>query len=234
MAPPDGIGLVISTLLGVDGVMEKPKRPKKDRRHGRRQPVRKPKSPVDACVEKWGPMLGKLDDIGRPKEMLAAMLENEAKHLEELKKAGGGKIGNFEKFAFPLIRKAYPKLIGDDIEEKPATTPLQDLTEQTFAEHHPSDPDWEEWKESVKARVGDLVVSNTKRGLDEEAEEMSPELRAELDNVHLFEPPPPPAGPLISVQPMTQPVGGLAFYRPKYGKTKGAVEPGEPEEAEEE
>lgn len=31
--------------------------------------------------------------------------------------------------------------------------------------------------------------------------------------------------PIISVQPMTQPVGGIVFYRPRYASDKGLWEP---------
>lgn len=37
---------------------------------------------------------------------------------------------------------------------------------------------------------------------------------------------PRPFPPMISVQPMPSPVGGVVFYRPRYGATTGRVKPG--------
>jgi hypothetical protein len=151
---------------------------------------------------------------------LAKLLERETEHFETLSQT---KIGPFQKFVFPLIRRSYPSLIGGE-PPRPGDTPLKKLVDQALAEHHPDDPDWEEWKEDVEKRIGDLAVRNLKKELDEETEEMTPELRAELDNLRCFEPPPPSSAPLVSVQPMPSPVGGIAFYRPRYATPRGEID----------
>ena len=70
-------------------------------------------------VEKWEPVLeGIGDDYGR--RVTAQLLENQAKaiiseKLQEAVDTGGtqttvGRLGTFQKFAFPIVRRVYPEL----------------------------------------------------------------------------------------------------------------------------
>jgi len=130
-------------------------------------------------IDKWAPLL---NGVEGNREVIAALLKNQAEHLGR-----APKIGSFQKFTFPIIRRSWPTLVGGDLVEGiPKKTPLQEFAERVWSEEDPTDdPDY-------------------------------------------VEPPPEPpraCHPTVSVQPMTQPVGGIAFYRPKYGaSSKGGPE----------
>lgn len=74
-------------------------------------------------VKRWAPVLSKMPEIDSKKYgMMAAILENQHKAMdgkgssllfEEAFQTGN--IADFTRFALPLIRKAYPKLISDNL-----------------------------------------------------------------------------------------------------------------------
>lgn len=79
---------------------------------------------------------------------------------------GNPKIGNFDRFILPIVRRTYPSIVETGLLDEPIPkTPLKQFVEEVFAE----------------------------------------------------ECPPPPPEPVMHVEPMTAPVGGVAFYRPRYG-----------------
>ena len=89
-------------------------------------------------VEKWEPVLeGIGDDYGR--RVTAQLLENQAKSIisEKLQEAvdtGGsqttvGRLGTFQKFAFPIVRRVYPELIANNIV---GVQPMQGPVSQIF------------------------------------------------------------------------------------------------------
>ena len=89
-------------------------------------------------VEKWEPVLeGIGDDYGR--RVTAQLLENQAKaiiseKLQEAVDTGGtqttvGRLGTFQKFAFPIVRRVYPELIANKIV---GVQPMQGPVSQIF------------------------------------------------------------------------------------------------------
>ena len=90
----------------------------------------------ETLVNKWEPVLeGVTDDY--TKRVTAQLLENQAKsivseRMDEAISAGAtttGKLGTFQKFAFPLVRRVYPKLIANMI---CGVQPMQGPVSQVF------------------------------------------------------------------------------------------------------
>src|SRR5689334_9548478 len=94
-------------------------------------------------VEKWGPVV---EDIKNPyiRKVTAQLLENQAKFtVVEGRKDGSiseafatgdspttvGKLGTFQKFAFPLVRRVFPQLIANYIV---GVQPMQGPVSQVF------------------------------------------------------------------------------------------------------
>ncbi len=74
-------------------------------------------------VERWKPVLSKCKEV-RPGKfgLTSAMLENQFKHQDPKNRSvlfedatTTGDIADFTRFALPLIRKSYPKLIADNL-----------------------------------------------------------------------------------------------------------------------
>lgn len=75
-------------------------------------------------IQRWEPVLEGIED-SYTKKVTAILLENQAKSIlnEQVKLdediSGGttvvGKLGTFQKFAFPLVRRVYPELIANKI-----------------------------------------------------------------------------------------------------------------------
>ena len=79
-------------------------------------------------LTRWEPVLDGIDNE-YTRKMTAQLLENQAKSIiaekqDTLNEAGGmstgapttvGKLGTFQKFAFPLVRRVYPQLIANNI-----------------------------------------------------------------------------------------------------------------------
>jgi hypothetical protein len=89
-------------------------------------------------VEKWEPVLeGIGSDYGR--RVTAQLLENQAKSIisEKLNEAVDtgstqttvGRLGTFQKFAFPIVRRVYPELIANNIV---GVQPMQGPVSQIF------------------------------------------------------------------------------------------------------
>ena len=76
----------------------------------------------NTLVEKWAPVLEGLEDASI-RSTTAQLLENQAKAIlaDRVDEAIGdgattvGKLGTFQKFAFPLVRRVYPELIANQI-----------------------------------------------------------------------------------------------------------------------
>jgi len=87
-------------------------------------------------VEKWSPVLEGIDDDYK-KRVSAQLLENQAKaivsdQIDEANSAGTttvGKLGTFQKFAFPLVRRVWPELIANNII---SVQPMQGPVSQVF------------------------------------------------------------------------------------------------------
>ena len=89
-------------------------------------------------VDKWEPVLEGIDDT-YTRKCTAILLENQAKvivaeqmRVDEDLTAGAttvGKLGTFQKFAFPLIRRVYPELLANKI---CAVQPMQGPVGQIF------------------------------------------------------------------------------------------------------
>jgi hypothetical protein len=80
-------------------------------------------SKKNTMVKKWAPVLKKCKEV-RPQKygLMAAILENQFNHWDPSKKSllledatTTGDIADFTRFALPLIRKSYPKLIADNL-----------------------------------------------------------------------------------------------------------------------
>ena len=79
-------------------------------------------------MTKWAPVLEGINS-DYTKKVTAQLLENQAKAIlaensDRIDEAGGmdsgspttvGKLGTFQKFAFPLVRRVYPQLIANQI-----------------------------------------------------------------------------------------------------------------------
>ena len=90
----------------------------------------------NTLLEKWEPVLeGIKDDYS--KRVTAQLLENQAKSIisEKIDEATGdvptsvGHLGAFQKFAFPLVRRVYPKLIANNLV---SVQPMQGPVSQIF------------------------------------------------------------------------------------------------------
>ncbi|MHA1838781.1 MAG: hypothetical protein ACTSYO_02325 [Candidatus Ranarchaeia archaeon] len=80
-------------------------------------------SKKNKMVRKWAPVLKKCKEI-RPQKygLMSAILENQFNHWDPSNKSllledatTTGDIADFTRFALPLIRKSYPKLISDNL-----------------------------------------------------------------------------------------------------------------------
>jgi len=89
--------------------------------------------------EKWGKLVQGIKD-GYTRRVTAVLLENQLKHVvleqEKLREDDStagmtsvGKLGTFQKFAFPLVRRVYPNLIANSII---STQPMQGPVSQVF------------------------------------------------------------------------------------------------------
>jgi len=84
--------------------------------------------------QKWGPVLEGIDDSYQ-KKVCAVLMENQAKSIvaERIDEADSpttvGKLGTFQKFAFPLVRRVYPQLIANNIV---GVQPMQGPVSQIF------------------------------------------------------------------------------------------------------
>ena len=92
----------------------------------------------EKLVEKWGPVLEGIDDE-YTRRVTAQLLENQAKAIVEDKMnlseaitvatTTTGQLGTFQKFAFPLVRRVYPKLIANNLV---GVQPMQGPVSQVF------------------------------------------------------------------------------------------------------
>lgn len=92
----------------------------------------------ETLVQKWGPVLEGIDD-DYTRRVCAQLLENQAKsivqekmNLDEAISAATtttGQLGTFQKFAFPLVRRVYPKLIANMLV---GVQPMQGPVSQVF------------------------------------------------------------------------------------------------------
>ena len=96
-------------------------------------------SVANDTVEKWSPVLEGIESE-YTKRMTAQLLENQAKAIitDKLQERisddiGGmnttGRLGTFQKFAFPLVRRVYPELIANNIV---GVQPMQGPVSQIF------------------------------------------------------------------------------------------------------
>ena len=95
-------------------------------------------SNYDPTVEsKWAPVLEGIDDDYKRK-VTATLLENQAKSIvsERVDEVVGtdspttvGKLGTFQKFAFPLVRRVYPQLLANNLV---GVQPMQGPVSQIF------------------------------------------------------------------------------------------------------
>ena len=87
-------------------------------------------------VNKWSPVLEGIEDDYK-RRVSAQLLENQAKsivsdQIDEANSAGTttvGKLGTFQKFAFPLVRRVWPELIANNII---SVQPMQGPVSQVF------------------------------------------------------------------------------------------------------
>ena len=95
-------------------------------------------SNYDPTVEsKWAPVLEGIDDEYKRK-VTATLLENQAKSIvsDRVDEVVGtdapttvGKLGTFQKFAFPLVRRVYPQLLANNLV---GVQPMQGPVSQIF------------------------------------------------------------------------------------------------------
>jgi hypothetical protein len=95
-------------------------------------------SNYDPTIEnKWGPVLEGIDD-DYTRKVTATLLENQAKAIvsERMDEVVGtdapttvGKLGTFQKFAFPLVRRVYPQLLANNLV---GVQPMQGPVSQIF------------------------------------------------------------------------------------------------------
>ena len=94
---------------------------------------------ANETVDKWSPVLEGIDS-DYTKRVTAQLLENQAKAIlsEKVNESmsdniGGtttvGRLGTFQKFAFPLVRRVYPELIANNIV---GVQPMQGPVSQIF------------------------------------------------------------------------------------------------------
>jgi len=90
----------------------------------------------EKLVQKWEPVLEGIDN-DYTRRVTAQLLENQAKaivedRLNEAMSAGTtstGQLGTFQKFAFPLVRRVYPKLLANSLV---GVQPMQGPVSQVF------------------------------------------------------------------------------------------------------
>lgn len=90
----------------------------------------------EKLVQKWGPVLEGIDSE-YTRRVTAQLLENQAKAIvdekinEDISTAATttGRLGTFQKFAFPLVRRVYPSLIANSLV---AVQPMQGPVSQVF------------------------------------------------------------------------------------------------------
>ena len=90
----------------------------------------------DSLVQKWEPVLEGIDS-DYTRRVTAQLLENQAKsivqeRLSEDISTGAtttGQLGTFQKFAFPLVRRVYPKLLANSLV---GVQPMQGPVSQVF------------------------------------------------------------------------------------------------------
>ena len=93
----------------------------------------------DTLVQKWEPVLEGIDS-DYTRRVTAQLLENQAKSIIEEKVRNideaitaaattTGQLGTFQKFAFPLVRRVYPKLLANSLV---GVQPMQGPVSQVF------------------------------------------------------------------------------------------------------
>mgnify|MGYP003151646798 CR=1 FL=1 len=93
----------------------------------------------DTLVQKWEPVLEGIDQ-DYTRRVTAQLLENQAKSIVEEKVRNideaisaaattTGQLGTFQKFAFPLVRRVYPKLLANSLV---GVQPMQGPVSQVF------------------------------------------------------------------------------------------------------
>lgn len=87
----------------------------------------------ETVVKRWEPIVHDIPDA-YVRAVTAQLLENQAlantaESLKEDSPTTVGKLGTFQKFSFPLIRRVFPKLIANSIV---ATQPMNSPTSQIF------------------------------------------------------------------------------------------------------
>jgi|TARA_R110002020_G_scaffold146881_4_gene321851 hypothetical protein len=95
---------------------------------------------ANETVDKWSPVLEGIDSE-YTRKVTAQLLENQAKQIvsDKLDESTGansvgaqttvGRLGTFQKFAFPLVRRVYPELIANNIV---GVQPMQGPVSQIF------------------------------------------------------------------------------------------------------
>jgi len=90
----------------------------------------------ETLVQKWEPVLEGIDN-DYTRRVTAQLLENQAKSIveerisEDISPAATttGQLGTFQKFAFPLVRRVYPKLLANSLV---GVQPMQGPVSQVF------------------------------------------------------------------------------------------------------
>ena len=90
----------------------------------------------DTLVQKWEPVLEGIDS-DYTRRVTAQLLENQARSIveerlsEDITSAATttGQLGTFQKFAFPLVRRVYPKLLANSLV---GVQPMQGPVSQVF------------------------------------------------------------------------------------------------------
>ena len=90
----------------------------------------------DSLVQKWEPVLEGIDS-DYTRRVTAQLLENQAKSIVQERLAEDistgatttGQLGTFQKFAFPLVRRVYPKLLANSLV---GVQPMQGPVSQVF------------------------------------------------------------------------------------------------------
>ena len=90
----------------------------------------------EQLVEKWEPVLEGISD-DYTQRVTAQLLENQAKsivsqRMDEALSDGAtttGKLGTFQKFAFPIVRRVYPALLANSLV---GVQPMQGPVSQVF------------------------------------------------------------------------------------------------------
>ena len=90
----------------------------------------------ETLVQKWEPVLEGIDN-DYTRRVTAQLLENQAKSIVEDRLSEAitaaatttGQLGTFQKFAFPLVRRVYPKLLANSLV---GVQPMQGPVSQVF------------------------------------------------------------------------------------------------------